>query len=102
VQQFFTGVPKVEHPDTTAYIQRDIQAGLTAPPGARYWLDFGGQGLDSNFGPSHEIVRQWLLRQRLKEGTDFVVRRYPDATHNEASWRARLEDPLTFLFGARP
>jgi hypothetical protein len=30
-----------------------------------------------------------------------VIRRYENATHNEASWRARLEDPLTFLFGRR-
>ena len=102
VQLYFTGVPKVDHPDTTAYIEHDIQAGLQVPKGARYWFDFGGQGLDTNFGPSHEIVRQWLLRQGLKEGRDFVIRRYPDATHNEASWRARLEDPLTFLFGSHP
>ncbi|HEY6092058.1 MAG TPA: alpha/beta hydrolase-fold protein [Gemmatimonadales bacterium] len=102
VQQYFTGVPKVANPDTTAYIERDIQAGLPVPKGARYWFDFGGQGLDTNFGPSHEIVRQWLLKQGLKEGADFVIRRYPDATHNEASWRARLDDPLTFLFGRHP
>ncbi|HTI06113.1 MAG TPA: alpha/beta hydrolase-fold protein [Gemmatimonadales bacterium] len=102
VQQYFTGVPKVANPDTTAYIERDIQAGLRAPRGARYWFDFGGQGLDTNFGPSHEIVRQWLRKQGLKDGVDFVIRRYPDATHNEASWRARLDDPLTFLFGRRP
>jgi S-formylglutathione hydrolase FrmB len=99
VQQYFQGVPKVEHPDTTPYIVREIAAGLQVPKGARYWLDFGGQGLDTNFGPSHEIVRQWLLRRGLKEGSDFVIRRYPEATHNEASCRARLEDPLTFLFG---
>ena len=30
-----------------------------------------------------------------------MVRRYDGATHNEASWRARLGDPLTFLF-AKP
>ena len=46
-------------------------------------------------------MRSWLLRQGLAEGRDFVVRRYPEATHNEASWRARLDDPLTFLFGRR-
>jgi len=27
------------------------------------------------------------------------VRTYSGATHNEASWHARLADPLTFLFG---
>jgi hypothetical protein len=58
--------------------------------------------MDSAFGPTHEAVRAWLLRQGLVEGRDFVVRRYADATHNEASWRARLDDPLTFLFGRRP
>jgi enterochelin esterase-like enzyme len=46
-------------------------------------------------------VRAWLQRQGLIEGRDFVVRRYEGATHNEASWRARLDDPLTFLFGRR-
>ncbi len=101
VQQYFPGVPKVAHPDTTPYIVRDIAAGLQVPRGVRYWFDFGGHGIDSLFGPSHEIVREWLLRQGLKEGTDFVIRRYPESTHNEASWRARLEDPLTFLFGRR-
>ncbi len=33
------------------------------------------------------------------EGRDFAVRRYEDATHNEAAWRARLDDVLTFLLG---
>jgi len=46
-------------------------------------------------------VRAWLLRQSLVGGRDFVVRRYEGADHNEAAWRARLDDPLTFLFGRR-
>jgi hypothetical protein len=46
-------------------------------------------------------VRGWLLRQGKVEGRDFAIRAYPDATHNEASWRARLDDPLTFLYGRR-
>ena len=87
-------------PDTTPYIVRDIRAGLEAPPGARYWFDYGSLGLDSAYGPTHQVVRDWLLRQGRVEGRDFVVRRYDGATHNEASWRARLEDPLTFLFGS--
>ena len=63
--------------------------------------DYGTLGLDSAYAPTHGIVRSWLLRQGLTEGRDFVVRRYEGATHNEASWRARLGDPLTFLFGSR-
>jgi enterochelin esterase-like enzyme len=46
-------------------------------------------------------VRRWLLEQGLVEGGDFVIRRYEGADHNEAAWRARLDDALTFLFGRR-
>jgi len=89
-------------PDTTPYIVHDIGAGLRVPRGARYWFDYGTLGIDSTFGPTHEAVRAWLLRQGLVEGRDFVVRRYDGADHNEAAWRARLDDPLTFLFGRMP
>jgi S-formylglutathione hydrolase FrmB len=89
-------------PDTTPYIVHDIGAGLRVPRGARYWFDYGTLGIDSTFGPTHDAVRAWLLRQGLVEGRDFVVRRYDGADHNEAAWRARLDDPLTFLFGRRP
>lgn len=101
VARNFHGVAHVENPDTTPYIIRDIAAGLRVPRGARYWFDYGTQGPDADYGPTHEAVRAWLLRQGRVEGRDFVVRRYEGATHNEASWRARLDDPLTFLFGRR-
>jgi len=101
VARNFTSVARVENPDTTPYVVRDVEAGLRVPRGARYWFDYGSQGLDAEYGSTHEAVRAWLLRQGLVEGRDFVVRRYADATHNEASWRARLDDPLTFLFGGR-
>jgi len=99
VTRVFPGAVTASSPDTTPYIIRDIAAGLTVPRGTRYWFDYGALGLDSTYGPTHEAVRAWLLKQGLVEGRDFVVRRYEGATHNEASWRARLEDPLTFLFG---
>jgi enterochelin esterase-like enzyme len=99
VADFLRDTARTTPPDTVPYIVRDIERGLRAPAGARYWFDFGGQGLDSAYGPTHAIVKAWLERQGRVEGRDFVVRRYPEATHNEASWRARLEDPLTFLFG---
>lgn len=101
VARSFQGVPAVAHPDTVPYVIRDIERGLQAPAGARYWFDYGSLGLDSAYAPTHAAVRAWLLGQGRVEGRDFVVRRYEGATHNEASWRARLDDPLTFLFGTR-
>ena len=101
VQEMFSGVTPGATPDTIPYILRDIAAGFRVPHGSRYWFDYGTEGLDAAYGPTHDSVRAWLLGQSLVEGRDFVVRRYEGATHNEASWRARLEDPLTFLFGKR-
>jgi predicted alpha/beta superfamily hydrolase len=92
---------KRDAPDETPFILKDIEAGLTVPKGVRYWFDFGTEGLDSGYGPTHAAVRAWLRGQGLVEGKDFVVREYAGANHNEASWRARLDDPLTFLFGER-
>ena len=98
-KQVFPSGPSEATPDTTPYLVKDIAAGLKAPRGARYWFDRGTLGLDSAYGPTYAAARQWLLSQGRMEGKDFVVRTYPGATHNEASWRARLADPLTFLFG---
>ncbi len=100
-QRNLLGMTRVEHPDTVTYIERDIEHGLTPPSGVRYWFDYGTLGVDSLFAPTEELVRRWLLSKGLVEGRDFVMRRYDGATHNEAAWRARLEDPLTFLFGRR-
>lgn len=85
--------------DTTPYIERDIAKGLKAPKAVRYWFDYGDQGLDASYGPPHAKVRAWLVAQGKREGRDFVMREYKGATHNEAAWRARLEDPLVFLYG---
>ena len=99
VAEYLPGVVTSEHPNETPYIIRDIEAGLTVPTNARYWFDYGTVGLDADYGPTHDAVRTWLLEQGLVEGHDFVVREYSGADHNEASCRARLRDPLTFLFG---
>jgi enterochelin esterase-like enzyme len=100
--QYFAGGVQAATADETPYIIRDIEAGLAVPKGARYWFDFGTEGLDAEYEETHEAVRRWLLGQGLVEGEDFVVRRYEGADHNEASWRARLDDPLAFLFGKLP
>ena len=88
-------------PDTVPYIVRDIQRGERVPAGTRYWFDYGTVGLDSTYAPVQARVREWLLAQGLREGKDFVMRRYPGAAHSESSWRDRLTDPLVWLYGNR-
>jgi enterochelin esterase-like enzyme len=99
VASFSPGSVTSATPDTVPYITRDIASGLKAPPQARYWFDYGTEGIDAAYEPTHHQVRDWLRRQGRVEGRDFVVRRYEGATHNEAAWRARLDDVLIFLFG---
>lgn len=94
----FPNLVTADPPDETPYAIRDIRTGLRAPQGVRYWFDYGTRGLDATYGPTHAAVREWLLAQRRVEGRDFVVREYEGADHNEASWRARMDDVLTFLF----
>ena len=85
-------------PDDTPYILRDIENGLAVPDGVRYWFDYGTEGLDAQYHEPHQAIRQWLLRQGLRDGVDFAITAYDGADHNEASWRERLDEPLTFLF----
>jgi len=83
--------------DATPYVVRDIANGDTAPNGVRMFFDYGTKSLDAEYGPSHAVVRDWLLGQEFVDGQDFIIREYAGADHNEASWRARLGDQLEWL-----
>ena len=87
--------------DRTPYVVRDIEQGIQVPEGTRYFFDYGTVGLDADYAPVHQQVRDWLLEHGLVEGEDFLVRAYPGADHDEASWRARVGDQLAWLLGGR-
>ena len=91
----YLGIPSGEN--DTPYILSDIEAGRTVPPGTRYLFDYGTEGLDAGYAPTHEAVAQWLRGQGLNEGEDFAVRAYEGADHNEAAWRARVADQLRWM-----
>lgn len=85
--------------DPTPYVVQDIAKGDTVSQGARFFFDYGTETLDAEYGPTHEIVRDWLEAQGRIEGTDFRIQEYEGAAHNEAAWRARLDDQLVWLLG---
>jgi len=85
--------------DTTPYILKDIAAGDTVPADVRFFFDYGTETLDAEYGPTHIAVRDWLLAQGRVEGNDFRIQEYAGAAHNEAAWRARLDDQLVWLLG---
>ena len=85
--------------DKTPYVVKDIAGGDTVPAGARFFFDFGTETLDAAYGPTHAVVRDWLLQQGLVEEQDFRIRQYAGAAHSETAWRARLIDQLSWLLG---
>jgi hypothetical protein len=85
--------------DATPFIETDTANGVAMPGGARLFLDYGTEGIDAGYAGPHATLREWLLRQGLTEGKDFVIRPYAGADHNEAAWRARVGDQLDWLLG---
>ena len=78
-------------------IEGEIVNGATVPRGIRFYFDYGTRGIDSTYEPMQNKVNAWLSSQGLKEGEDFVARKFPGADHSERSWRKRVDVPLEFL-----
>ncbi len=97
----WTGKPTPGGSGDAPLIERAIAGRATVPHGIRLYFDYGTKGIDSTYEPVQNKVNAWLVSQGLKEGEDFVVRKIEGADHNEAAWRARLDEPLAFLFGSR-
>lgn len=91
-----------EESDPTPYLSREIAEGRFTPAAnARYFFDYGTEGLDADYGPVHDDIRAHFIASGLAEGEDFLIKRYPGADHNEASWRARVGDQLAWLLSAQ-
>lgn len=93
--------PRVDNPSNTPFVVTDIDNGATVARGQRFFFDYGTAGQDAYYAPSTRIVGDWLVRQGLVEGTDFRIRAYAGADHNEAAWRARVGDQLDWMLGSR-
>lgn len=79
----------------------ELTATNTFPRGVRLYCDYGTlETMGTDFEAMHVKLGEWLAAQGLKADADFVVRKIPGAKHNEAAWRARLDEPLNFLFGS--
>ncbi len=63
------------------------------------WIDRSAQGIDRFYGPTHAAIIAALSRCGFVDGADLAARCYPDVGHDEAAWRARIDDALAFLLG---
>jgi enterochelin esterase-like enzyme len=71
------------------------------PPAGRHavWIDRGALGIDRFYGPTHTAIGSALHGLGYVDGVDLATHLYPGVGHDEAAWRARLDDALTFLLG---
>jgi predicted alpha/beta superfamily hydrolase len=72
---------------------------MVAHPAARvpvkFYLDAGTRddGLDET-----KLVRDAMLKQGYRPDADLLFYADPGGSHNEKSWAARVEKPLTWFF----
>jgi predicted alpha/beta superfamily hydrolase len=72
---------------------------LPSPSDHRLYFDFGTENLDAQYGPYQNRMDQSLIAAGYELGTNWKTLKFDGADHNEASWNARIDIPLTFLFG---
>lgn len=92
------GCLSTHFPIGAGQIEEWMRDHLPQPGNHRLYFDFGGRGIDREYGVHHLRVRGFLDALGWREGSDYLIRRFPGATHNERAWRKRLRVPLRFLF----
>lgn len=70
---------------------------LPDPATHRLWFDHGTATLDAQYAPYQQRMDAILREAGYIEGDNWTTRVYEDAEHNEASWRARIDEVLEFL-----
>ncbi len=91
------GTPSLAIAEVLPAFETWLNARLGEPRGRRIWFDHGDQTLDRFYAPYQDAIDRCLEARGWRPGRDFESRVYPGAAHNEASWRARLADPLTYV-----
>jgi predicted alpha/beta superfamily hydrolase len=74
---------------------------LAAKLPLRIWVDIGSEEGSGETVQDTELLRDALIRKGWVLGTDLSYREYPGAEHDEASWAARFNDILAWLYPAR-
>ena len=92
------GCLSTHFPIGAGQIEEWMRDHLPQPGNHRLYFDYGGRGIDREYGVHHLRVHGFLDALGWREGSDYLIRRFPSAAHNERAWRKRLHVPLRFLF----
>ncbi len=85
-----------------AAVYRDYLAESLPDPGShRFYFDYGTINLDALYEPFQLSADAVFEEAGYRAGIDYVSLKFDGADHNEISWRARINKPLTFLLAPR-
>lgn len=74
---------------------------LPNPYASKLYFDHGTDGLDSLYAPYQAKMDSILEANGFKKNVSYMSEEFEGATHDEKSWAARLDIPLTFLLGKK-
>lgn len=74
-----------------------LQSSLPDPATHRIYYDHGTEGLDTLYGPAAELADAIFASRGYRQPDTWMSRTFPGLTHNEDSWRSRLDIPLEFI-----
>jgi enterochelin esterase-like enzyme len=83
----------------TTAVRAYLREKLPNPGAHKIWMDHGTLNLDSFYSPFQQSADRDSAARGWVKGQHFESRVYEGADHNEAAWRARLDDPLDFILG---
>ena len=73
---------------------------LPRPGRHRLYFDDGTETLDRHYAAYQARIDRLVAARGWTQGQDWISRNFPGAAHEENSWRARVDVPLTFLLGS--
>ncbi len=92
------GNPEKSDPAAVASAFKTYLAQTKLRPGRnRLYMDHGTLTLDATYAPFVAKMEPVLAGLGWHRDRDWVSRSFPGTSHNEESWRARVDIPLTFL-----
>lgn len=94
--------PQIEQEHSVSAFKQYLGPRLKTLKNHKLWLDHGTETLDRLYGPYQEQIDAFLSSMPADKAPVWTSRVYPGAAHNEASWRAHIDDPLVFLLGTEP
>lgn len=79
-----------------------LRKALPRPGRHRIWFDHGSETLDRPYAAYQARIDGLVASRGWTKERDFTSRNFPGAPHNEDAWRARVDQPLRFLFEKAP